>query len=632
MKDTFHILVVDDQAPNRTLLADLLSATGYFVETASGGKEALAKIRLAKPDLVLLDIVMPEMNGYEVCQAVRADATLGLLPVVLVTALDANEERIRGLESGADDFLTKPINQPELLARVKSLLRIKSLYDTVQTQAAELTALNAGLEGRVQEQIGQLQRLRQLKRFFSPHLAEMIVSGDLDDPLKTRRREVTVVMLDLRGFNAFADTSEPEEVMGLLRGFHREMLNLIQAHGGTLEEFTGSALMVIFNDPVIVENPARRAVLMALEMQRRFDILLAGWKKQGYDIALGIGISHGFATIGAIGDESRASYGVIGRVTNIAARLSAEAAPGQVLISAPVRVLVEDAIDSEEVERVNTKGFARPMSVYKVTRLKAELDPSADVVAKREWLVKIHTLGRFAVEIKGQPLQFSRKTQKKPLDMLRVLVAHGGVRVEAATIIEQLWPGSEGDAGKMSFDSNLHRLRKLIGVDDVLLMSEGTLSLDVSKCWFDTMALEDLVMRVERAAHAASGNSRELIVAFMKELLQLYVGHFLDSETQEAWAVATRDRLKAKFIRAVALIGGSLEGAKQWEQAIALFSRTLELDNLAEALYRRLMVCYRELGEPAEALNVYRRCREMLSIVLGVKPSPETEAIRATLG
>src|SRR6185295_5982931 len=336
MKDTFHILVVDDQAPNRTLLADLLSATGYFVETASGGKEALAKIRLAKPDLVLLDIVMPEMNGYEVCQAVRADATLGLLPVVLVTALDANEERIRGLESGADDFLTKPINQPELLARVKSLLRIKSLYDTVQTQAAELTALNAGLEGRVQEQIGQLQRLRQVKRCFSP---------------------------------PFADTSEPEQVMGLLRGFHREMLNLIQAHGGTLEEFTGSALMVIFNDPVIVENPARRAVLMALEMQRRFDILLAGWKKQGYDIALGIGISHGFATIGAIGDESRASYGVIGRVTNIAARLSAEAAPGQVLISAPVRVLVEDAVDSQEVERVNTKGFARPMSVYKVTRL-----------------------------------------------------------------------------------------------------------------------------------------------------------------------------------------------------------------------------------------------------------------------
>ena len=628
MTDARRILVVDDQANNRKFLADLLTATGYTVETASGGAAALAMIRRQKPDLVLLDVVMPDLNGYEVCSAIRADPALGMLPVVLVTALDANEERIRGLDSGADDFLTKPINQPELLARVKSLLRIKILYDTVQTQAAELFSLNAGLESRVQEQIGQLQRLEQLKRFFPPHLVELIVSGDLDDPLKTRRREVTVVMLDLRGFNGFADTSEPEEVMNLLRGFHREMGRLIQAHGGTLEEFTGGSMMVIFNDPMVVEDPARRAVLMALEMQRSSDSLLSGLKKQGYDIALGIGISHGFATIGAIGDEARASYGVIGRVINIAARLCVEAAPGQVLISAPVKALVEDAVDTAEVDRVNMKGFARPMSVYRVTRLKAEPEPTVE----RQWPVKIHTLGRFAVEINGNPLQFSRKTQKKPLDMLRVLVAHGGVRVEATAIIEQLWPGAEGDAGKMSFDSNLHRLRKLIGVDDVLLMSEGTLSLDASKCWIDTMALDDVVTRVERAARASSGNPGEAIVPFMKELLQLYAGHFLDSETQEAWAVAARDRLKAKFIRAVAVIGGSLEARREWDKAVALFSRALELDNLAEALYRRLMVCYRELGEPAEALNVYRRCREMLSIVLGVKPSPETEAIRATLG
>ena len=629
MREPHRILVVDDQAPNRKLLADVLEATGYVVETASGGNEALAKIRHAKPDLVLLDVVMPDLNGYEVCKAIRSDSALGMLPVVMVTALDANEERIRGLDSGADDFLTKPINQPELLARVKSLLRIKSLYDTVQVQAAELASLNAGLESRVQEQIGQLQRLGQLKRFFPPHLAELIVSGDLDDPLKTRRREVAVVMLDLRGFNAFADTSEPEEVMGLLREFHREMGRLIQAHGGTLEEFTGGSMLVIFNDPLVVEDPAGRAVTMALEMQRSFDQLLAGWKKQGYDIALGIGVSQGFATIGEIGEEARASYGVIGRVINIAARLCVEAPPGRVLISAPVQALVEDAVDSDEVARVNMKGFARPMRVYQVTRLKA--DPGADLMAKRIWPVKIHTLGRFAVEINGHPLQFSRKTQKKPLDMLRVLVAHGGVRVEAATITAQLWPGAEGDAGKMSFDSNLHRLRRLIGVDGVLLTSEGTLSLDPSKCWIDTMALDDVVTRVERAAHA-SVNPGEAIVPFMKELLQLYAGHFLVSETQEAWAVAARDKFRAKFIRAVAVVGGSLEARQEWEQAVALFSRALELDNLAEALYRRLMVCYRELGEPAEALNVYRRCREMLSIVLGVKPSLETEAIRATLG
>jgi class 3 adenylate cyclase/two-component SAPR family response regulator len=479
----------------------------------------------------------------------------------------------------------------------------------------------------VREQLGQLQRLGQLKRFFPEHLAGMIVSGDMDDPLATRRREVTVVMLDLRGFNAFADTSEPEEVMGLLREFHQDMVRLIQAHGGTLEEFTGRSMMVIFNDPVVVEDPAGRAVRMALEMQRSFGGLLAGWKKQGYDIALGIGISHGFATIGAIGDEARASYSVIGRVINVATRLSAEAAPGQILISAPVRALVEKTVEAEEAEQVNLKGFARPMAVYRVIRSKTAPKP----VERGDWVVKVHTLGRFAVEINNQPLQFSRKAQKKPLDLLRALVAHGGVRVEASTLVEELWPGAEGDVGKMSFDSNLHRLRKLIGVDELLTMSEGKLSVDLSRCWLDTVAFDDLVARIERAASGVAGPFDEAVVPMMKELLHVYAGHFLDSESQEGWAVAARDRWKAKFIRAVAVVGSALEGRKEWEQAAALFSRALELDNLAEALYRRLMVCYRELGEPAEALNAYRRCRDMLSIVLGVKPAPETEAIRATL-
>ncbi|MEO8005192.1 MAG: response regulator [Betaproteobacteria bacterium] len=626
MTDGARILVVDDQAPNRKLLVDLLGANGYSVDTAEGGGMALEKIRADKPDLVLLDVMMPDMSGYEVCAAIRADPGMGLLPVLMVTALDATAERVRGLECGADDFLTKPINKPELLARVRSLLRIKSLYDTVQTQAAELSFLNAGLENRVSEQLAQLERLGQLKRFFPPHLAEMIVSGDVDDPLRTRRREVTVAMLDLRGFNAFADTSEPEEVMNLLRGFHREMARLIEMHGGSLETFTGRSMMVIFNDPMVVDDPARRAVMMAFDMQHSFEALLAKWKRHGHDIALGIGISQGFATIGAIGDEARSGYGVIGRVTNVASQLCLEAAPGQILISATVRTSIDDFVTTMEVDQVSLKGFARPMAVYRVQHIKATPAIGVNAIAGAASPVRIRTLGRFTVEIGGRPLEFSRKTQKKPLDMLRVLVAHGGVRVEAATIIEELWPGAEGDAGKVSFDSNLHRLRRLIGVDDVLLMAEGRLSLDPSKCWVDTLAFEQVVVSIEREAHEASAG-----LGLMKEMLQLYGGHFLDSETQEGWAVAARDRLKAKFVRAVALIGNSLEARRQWDQAATLFSRALELDNLSEALYRRLMVCYRELGEPAEALNAYRRCREMLSIVLGVRPSPETEAIRATL-
>jgi DNA-binding SARP family transcriptional activator len=293
-----------------------------------------------------------------------------------------------------------------------------------------------------------------------------------------------------------------------------------------------------------------------------------------------------------------------------------------------VQAQVEEAVSMSEAPRVNLQGFARPMAVYRVDGIRK----SRSVANVADRPVRIHTLGRFSVEINGAPLQFSRKVQKKPLDMLRVLVACGGVRVDAGTVIEHLWPGAEGDAGKMSFDSNLHRLRKLIGVDDLLLLAEGKLSLDLSRCWIDALALEDVVARIEKAANGGGGLLDAESAGLMAELLQLYSGHFLDSESQEAWVVSARDRWKAKFIRAVALLGSALENRTEWEQAAALYSRALELDNLAEPLYRRLMVCYWELGEPAEGLNVYRRCRDMLSIVLGIKPGVETEAVRSMLG
>jgi adenylate cyclase len=370
VSDQTTILVVDDQANNRQLLADLLSAKGYAVVTAASGEEGLTKVASVRPDLVLLDIVMPDISGYDVCRSIRADARTGILPVIMVTALDPMEERIKGLEAGADDFLTKPINKAELLARVKSLLRIKSLYDTVQRQASQLAELNTGLERRVQEQVDQLQRLAQFKRFFPPQLAELILAGELGNPLKTHRREVAVLFLDLRGFTAFADSSEPEEVMGLLQNYHREMGGLIDAYEGTLEQFAGDSMMVIFNDPVTVEDPAGRAIRMAVEMQQRFAELMVPWRKRGHDIALGIGIAYGYATIGAIGFEARVGYGVIGRVSNLAARLCAEAQPGHILVSAPVYALVERIVEVEEIGPLQLKGFARPVAAYNILRLK----------------------------------------------------------------------------------------------------------------------------------------------------------------------------------------------------------------------------------------------------------------------
>ncbi len=363
MTASAKILVVDDTPHNVKLLADLLTVKGYVVVTASSGAQALEKVEKEQPDLVLLDVVMPEMSGYEVCRKIRGSRATATLPVVMVTALDPAQERVKGIEAGADDFLSKPISQQELLARVKSLLRIKVLHD-------ELGEWSRTLEQRVEAQVAQLERLERLKRFFSPQLAEMIVSGDADDPLKSHRREITVVFLDLRGFTSFAETSEPEEVMGVLREYHAEMGRLILEHEGTLERFTGDGMMIFFNDPVPVPDAPARAVRMAVAMRQRVDELLVRWRKRGYDLDFGVGVAQGYATIGAIGFEGRLDYGAIGTVTNLAARLCGEANPGQILISQRVYGAVEDSVDVEELGGLTLRGFSKPVPAFNVLRLR----------------------------------------------------------------------------------------------------------------------------------------------------------------------------------------------------------------------------------------------------------------------
>ncbi len=216
-----------------------------------------------------------------------------------------------------------------------------------------------------------VDQLTRLKRFFPPHLAELIMRGGADDPLRTHRREVTVAFLDLRGFTAFAETAEPEEVMGVLREYHAEMGKLILAHEGTLERFTGDGLMIFFNDPVPVPDPGLRAARMALEMQARVSDLMVGWRRLGYDLGLGIGIAKGFATIGGIGFEGRWDYGAIGTVTNLAARLCGEAKGGEILVSTRVVGELEDLAETEALAPIALKGFARPVAASRLVRLRS---------------------------------------------------------------------------------------------------------------------------------------------------------------------------------------------------------------------------------------------------------------------
>jgi class 3 adenylate cyclase len=286
----------------------------------------------------------------------------------MVTA-SGSQEKIRAIEAGADDFVSKPFDQSELLARVASLARIKRYHDTITEQAAELAQWNAELEARVNTQMEELQRMNRLRRFLSPQVAELLINAGDDSVLGSHRREIVVVFCDLRGFTAFAESSEPEEVMGVLGEYHAALGELIFRYEGTLERFTGDGLMVFFNDPIPLDKPAQRAVEMALAMRDRVATLVEGWRRLGHDLGFGVGIAQGFATLGRIGYEGRFDYAAIGTVTNLAARLCGEADAGQVLISQRVFSAVEDVAVGESVGALELRGFSRPIRAFGVSRM-----------------------------------------------------------------------------------------------------------------------------------------------------------------------------------------------------------------------------------------------------------------------
>jgi class 3 adenylate cyclase/CheY-like chemotaxis protein len=363
-----RVLVVDDQPPNVRLLEAILSPRGYDVLTASSGEQALEVIGAADVDLVLLDILMPGIDGYQVCRRIREQVDTAYLPVVMVTA-SGDEQKVKALEAGADDFLTKPVNQNELLARVASLARIKDYQDTIKRQSAELAAWNHQLESRVESQVSQLQRMNRLRRFLSPQVAELVVDSGDESFLDSHRREIVVVFCDLRGFTAFAEASEPEEVMGVLEDYHRALGDLIFRFEGTLERFAGDGLMVFFNDPVRCEDGPLRALRMSVAMRTRVRGLAESWGRRGHDLGLGIGVAQGYATLGTIGFDGRIDYAAIGSVTNLAARLCADAEPWQILATERVYSAAGAGVIGEDAGLREVRGFSRTVHAYSIRGL-----------------------------------------------------------------------------------------------------------------------------------------------------------------------------------------------------------------------------------------------------------------------
>jgi len=367
------LLVVDDIDDNRFALTRRLAREGYpNLATADNGRQALEMLNSKPFDLVLLDIMMPDMNGYEVLAQMKADGKLRHIPVIMISAVDEVESVVRCIELGAEDYLPKPFNPTLLRARVGACLERKRLHDQVMAQAADLAVWNRTLEQRVTSQLAEIERIARLKRFLSPQIADLVVSAGDDAVLQSHRRAVTVVFCDLRGFTAFAETAEPEEVMTVLGAYHDVLGPLIHKYEGTLERFAGDGLNVLFNDPLPCLDPSMRAVRMALEMRDGVAELTAQWRKFGHELGFGVGIAHGYATLGRIGFEGRYDYAAIGTVVNLAARLCGEARSGQILVDPKVHAAIEAAADTEPVGELALKGIHRPIIPFNVIAMRQD--------------------------------------------------------------------------------------------------------------------------------------------------------------------------------------------------------------------------------------------------------------------
>lgn len=369
MRDPPRILIADDNAENVAILRARLESQGYDIVTAYDGAEALAAAKNCLPDLILLDVMMPKMDGFQVCRAIKADASLPFMPVILVTAKVDSKDVVTGLDSGGDEYLTKPVDHAALLARVRSILRIKALHDTVQAQSAELAAWNRNLEKRVSDQLVEIERIGRLKRFLSPQVAELVVATGEEELLKSHRREVSIVFCDLRGFTAFSEKTNAESVMNLLRDYHKAVGLIADQFDGTVERFAGDGVMLIFNDPLPFHDHTERAVKLAVKIRARMAMLTENWRDQGHELGFGIGIARGLATLGRIGFEGRFDYAATGTVVNRAARLCDSAQDGQILVDKAVHEATKAILDTENVGKLALKGFQNPIPAFNVLAL-----------------------------------------------------------------------------------------------------------------------------------------------------------------------------------------------------------------------------------------------------------------------
>ena len=366
------VLVIDDIKDNVTMLSAHLRARGYRTAAGYNGLEAMELANSEKPDLIMMDINMPKMNGLEACRQLKQQDDTKMIPIILVTANSNVEDIVRGFEVGADDYLIKPFNYMEMQARVRSMIRIWDTQHELLKVNQVLDELNRNLEEKVQEQVGELERVNRLRRFFSPQLVNTITSENAEDILGEHRREITVVFLDLRNFTGFSEKAAPHEVIATIRELHEVVGPIIFRYRGTLERFTGDGMMVFLGDPEPMEDHPQQAVKMSIEIRDQVEKLRSSWSEKGYELALGIGIGTGEASLGTIGFEGRLDYAAIGVVTNLSARICSRADGGQILVSSNTHAKVKDEFQTVPKGKIELKGFSKPEAVYELEPLSSD--------------------------------------------------------------------------------------------------------------------------------------------------------------------------------------------------------------------------------------------------------------------
>jgi adenylate cyclase len=352
------VLVVDDAPDNLALITGLLK-TDYKVKTATNGERAVKVATTGNPpDIILLDVMMPVMDGYQACQQLKEIPATKDIPIIFLTAKSEIEDEMKGFKLGAVDYITKPVSPPVVMARIKTQLELKKARDFLKDQ-------NAFLENEVQSRTKQVTAMQRLTQYFSPKLAERLMT---DDTLsRVRRKDLTIFFVDIRGFTKISDEVEPEDLFNMLNEYFDQIVQVVFSYGGTVGKFIGDGLMGFFGDPEECPNHAELAVRMALEMQSKVKSINEKSVLWGdYGLKIGIGITTGYVTIGNVGSEHHKDYTIIGRHVNLAARLTEDAKPGQVLISNRTYNLVGKMFKTEAVGNVIAKGFDNPILAYNV--------------------------------------------------------------------------------------------------------------------------------------------------------------------------------------------------------------------------------------------------------------------------